>query len=157
MMDWDEGKVVFIDSSLEEEEQEQEQEMEENMRGSNAKTISAAQSNGNPNAKGKLGCLCRFPESRVRRLMRAEAPGDGFRATKDAVFLINKATERFLQVLSGDACVCSLRDRKRCIGYKHLSSVVCKKKRYEFLSDFVPKKIKAKEALEARASTETGS
>ncbi|KAK1305899.1 hypothetical protein QJS10_CPA10g00384 [Acorus calamus] len=146
MMDWDEGKVVFIDSSLEEEEQEQEQvqeeEMEENMRGSNAKTISAAQSNGNPNAKGKLGCLCRFPESRVRRLMRAEAPGDGFRATKDAVFLVNKATERFLQVLSGDACACSLRDRKRCIGYKHLY--------------FVPKKVKAKEALEARASTEKG-
>ncbi|PRQ33630.1 putative transcription factor Hap3/NF-YB family [Rosa chinensis] len=95
-----------------------------------------------------------FPMERVKRIIRAE--DSDLRISSDAVFLVNKATEKFLEKLSEDAHKCCVKDRKKALAYKHLSSVVCKQKRYEFLSDFVPEKIKAGDALAKRKQTQEG-
>ncbi|XP_062014876.1 DNA polymerase II subunit B3-1 [Rosa rugosa] len=95
-----------------------------------------------------------FPMERVKRIIRAE--DSDLRISSDAVFLVNKATEKFLEKFSEDAHKCCVKDRKKALAYKHLSSVVCKQKRYEFLSDFVPEKIKAGDALAKRKQTQEG-
>ncbi|XP_043696697.1 DNA polymerase epsilon subunit 4-like [Telopea speciosissima] len=93
-----------------------------------------------------------FPIHRIKRMIRSE--GD-FRNTGEAIFLINKATEKFLESLAEDAYASCVQDRKKTVNYKHLSSVVSKTKRYDFLSDFVPEKIRAEDALEETRLAET--
>ncbi|KAI3986216.1 hypothetical protein MKX01_004360, partial [Papaver californicum] len=81
--------------------------------------------------------------------------GFDFRITQEAVFLINKATEQFLEQFTEDARANVLKDRKKAVAYKHVSSVVTKTKRYDFLSDFLPEKIKAEDASSERKLAET--
>ncbi|KAK9940165.1 hypothetical protein M0R45_016838 [Rubus argutus] len=95
-----------------------------------------------------------FPMERIKRIIRAE--DSDLRISSDAVFLVNKATEKFLEKFSEDAHKCCVKDRKKAIAYKHLSSVVCKQKRYDFLSDFVPERVKAEDALAKRKQSEAG-
>ncbi|XVF42705.1 hypothetical protein PTKIN_Ptkin01aG0385700 [Pterospermum kingtungense] len=64
--------------------------------------------------------------------------------------------EKFLQQFSAEGYKCSVKDRKKSLSYKHLSTVVRDQKRYDFLSDYVPEKIKAEDALKERNLTETG-
>ncbi|KAL5581255.1 hypothetical protein UlMin_013697 [Ulmus minor] len=94
-----------------------------------------------------------FPMERIRRIVRSEDPD--LRISNDAVFLVNKATEKFLEKFCEEAYASSVKDRKKSIAYKHLSSVVSKQKRYDFLSDFVPEKVKAKDALAERNSVKS--
>ncbi|KAL9254438.1 DNA polymerase II subunit B3-1-like protein [Drosera capensis] len=88
-----------------------------------------------------------FPVSRVDRIVRSEGAASEFRITSEAVFLIKNATEKFLEAFSADSYASAIRDRKKSLGYKHLSTVVSKEKRFDFLSDFVPEKVKAEKAL----------
>ncbi|XP_030505653.2 DNA polymerase II subunit B3-1 [Cannabis sativa] len=90
----------------------------------------------------------KFPMERIRRIVRSDDPD--MRISNEAVFLVNKATEKFIEKFCGDAHACAIKDRKKALAYKHLSSVVSKRKRYDFLSDFVPEKVKAVDALAER-------
>ncbi|KAK6936035.1 Transcription factor CBF/NF-Y/archaeal histone domain [Dillenia turbinata] len=94
--------------------------------------------------------LYKFPMYRVERIIRSENPD--YRISQEAVYVINKAAEMFVEIFSEDAHAASVKDRKKLIDYKHLSSVVCKRRRLDFLSDFVPERLKAEDAL-ARAKT----
>nr|GEZ43735.1 DNA polymerase epsilon subunit C [Tanacetum cinerariifolium] len=49
--------------------------------------------------------------------------------------------------LTKEAYASAFLDQKKQIDYKHLSSVVGKRKRFDFLADFVPEKVKAQDAL----------
>ncbi|KAJ4971208.1 hypothetical protein NE237_004307 [Protea cynaroides] len=118
-----------------EEEGESEEEEEKNDVKKN-KTLS--------NGVAVSGC---FPTHRIQRMIRSEG---GFRVSVEAIFLINKATEKFLESLTEDAHSSSVQDRKKSMHYKHLASSVSKRKRYDFLSDFVPEKVRAEDALEER-------
>ncbi|GLT44719.1 hypothetical protein SLA2020_186020 [Shorea laevis] len=89
--------------------------------------------------------LCRFPMNRIKRIIKSGDCNKGI--TQDAIFLVNKATEKFLERFCEDAYHFTVKERRKSLGYKHLSSVVSKQKRYEFLSDFVPEKVKAEDAL----------
>lgn len=92
-----------------------------------------------------------FPTARVRRVIRSE--GD-IRTTLEATFLINKAAERFLEQFVVDSFEHILEEIKSNLSYKPLASTVGNQKRYEFLADFVPEKVKAADALAQRASAE---
>lgn len=92
---------------------------------------------------------CSFPMSRVRLLMRDEDAS--MRATNETVFLINKASELFLEAFAKDAHQNALKERKKSIAYDNLSTSVCNQKRYKFLSDFVPLRVTAGDALKATA------
>ncbi|KAF3335156.1 histone H1.3 [Carex littledalei] len=98
----------------------------------------------------EAGGACQFPMSRLRRLVRTDDPTT--RTTLDSIFLINKASEMFLEKLAQDSFINMIKERKKSLQYNHVSSSVQDKKRYEFLSDFVPEKVKAANALEERAS-----
>ncbi|XP_078174236.1 nuclear factor Y, subunit C10 [Carex rostrata] len=98
----------------------------------------------------EAGGACQFPMSRVRRLVRTDDPTT--RTTPDSIFLINKASEMFLEKLAEDSFINMIKQRKKSLQYNHVSSSVQDKKRYEFLSDFVPEKVKAANALEEQAS-----
>uniref|UniRef100_A0A803M7W9 Uncharacterized protein n=1 Tax=Chenopodium quinoa TaxID=63459 RepID=A0A803M7W9_CHEQI len=63
--------------------------------------------------------------------------------------------EKLIELFSKDAYDFAVEDRKSFVGYKHLASVVCKEKRLDFLSDFVPEKITAEKALAERKPAET--
>ncbi|KAL8525469.1 hypothetical protein ACS0TY_014907 [Phlomoides rotata] len=89
--------------------------------------------------------LYRFPMNRVSRIIKSENPD--IKITQEAVFVINKATERFLQVFCREAYACAFLDNKKYTAYNHLSSVVSRRKRLKFLSDFIPEKVKAEDAL----------
>ncbi|KAF8395208.1 hypothetical protein HHK36_019151 [Tetracentron sinense] len=97
--------------------------------------------------KNVVGSYC-FPMQRIKRIIRSE--GDDFRITQESAFLINKAAGQFLELFGEDAYACSVEDGKKAVDYNHLSSVVCKGKRYDFLTDFVPEKIRAEDALAER-------
>ncbi|XP_047317234.1 uncharacterized protein LOC124920725 [Impatiens glandulifera] len=86
-----------------------------------------------------------FPMHRVSRMIKADDPD--IRITQEAVFLINKASEKFLKLFTKEGYAFSSLEKKKHVEYKHLSSVVCKKRRFDFLSDFVPEKVKAENAL----------
>ncbi|KAF2545482.1 hypothetical protein F2Q70_00019594, partial [Brassica cretica] len=95
--------------------------------------------------------MIRFPMNRIRRIMRSDnsAPQT---IMQDAVFLVNKATvqyqplceldtevsliamELFIERFSEEAYGSSVKDKKKFIHYKHLSSVVSNEERYEFLA-----------------------
>ncbi|KAI3743217.1 hypothetical protein L1987_60923 [Smallanthus sonchifolius] len=89
--------------------------------------------------------LYQIPMSRLSRIIKSEDPN--VRITQEAVYIINKASENFLQVFTTEAYASAFLDRKKYIDYKHLSSVVSKRRRFDFLSDFVPEKVKAEDAL----------
>ncbi|KAH0876874.1 hypothetical protein HID58_064268 [Brassica napus] len=91
--------------------------------------------------------MIRFPMNRIRRIMRSDNSAPQI-IMQDAVFLVNKATELFIERFSEEAYGSSVKDKKKFIHYKHLSSVVSNEERYEFLADCVPEKLKAEVALE---------
>ncbi|KAK3206021.1 hypothetical protein Dsin_020067 [Dipteronia sinensis] len=125
---------------------------------------------------------CRFPTKRIWRIVKSQSSGSSI--TGDAVFLVNKATEKFLEQFCEDAYAQCVKDRKKSLSYQHLASVVSKQRRYDFLSgiifsdsyismskstkvsviyagnyyfvylDFVPEKIKAEAALAESKLTE---
>ncbi|XP_078440553.1 nuclear factor Y, subunit C10 [Wolffia australiana] len=96
-----------------------------------------------------------FPMSRVRRLIAssdgASANGGNLRTNLDSVFVINQAAKMFLEGITREAYSQAMREQKKAVCYKHLSSTVGREKRYEFLSDFVPEKLSAEAALNALA------
>ncbi|THG18583.1 DNA polymerase epsilon subunit C-like [Camellia sinensis] len=83
-----------------------------------------------------------FPIHRISRIIKSEDPD--IRIAQESVFLINKASEKFLELFCKEAYGCAFLDRKKHVEYKHMSSVVSKRRRFDFLSDFVPVKAKAK-------------
>ncbi|CAK9314415.1 unnamed protein product [Citrullus colocynthis] len=98
--------------------------------------------------------ICKFPMHRIKKIMRDE--NSDLRINQEALFLVNKASEMFLVQFCKDAYACCAEDRKKSLAYKHLSSVVGKRKRYDFLSDFVPEKLKFEDALKQRSMAESG-
>ncbi|KAA8544027.1 hypothetical protein F0562_021796 [Nyssa sinensis] len=103
--------------------------------------------------KKNENALYRFPMHRVNRIIKSE--DSDTRITQEAVFLINKASEKFLELFCKEGYASSVLDRKKFVGYQHLSSVVSKRKRFDFLSDFVPEKVKAEDASAEIPSNET--
>ncbi|XVE59809.1 hypothetical protein DITRI_Ditri05aG0076700 [Diplodiscus trichospermus] len=106
------------------------------------------------NEEEEVAKMCRFPMNRIKRIIKSE----DFRMalSQDVVFLVNKATEKFLKQFCEDGYKCSVKDHKKSLSYKHLSTVVHERSRYDFLSDYVPEKIKAEDALKERDLTEMG-
>ncbi|PKA48506.1 hypothetical protein AXF42_Ash017405 [Apostasia shenzhenica] len=154
-------------------------------------------------ALASTDAFCSFPLSRVWRLVRGacgHATAAEIRTTGEAVFLINKTAEMFLELFTEDAHAIAQRERKKSISYNHLllgwllvfqsmqntcwshfelpgdlcshapkyaynltksaalmnvfifsASTVNSVKRYEFLSDFVPEKVRAEDALKERS------
>ncbi|CAK8576113.1 unnamed protein product [Lathyrus sativus] len=86
-----------------------------------------------------------FPMSRIKTIIKAEI--SDLRVSQEAILAINKAAEKFLEQLAQEAYACCAQDRKKYLSYNHLSNVVSKQGRFDFLSDFVPEKVKAEEAL----------
>ncbi|KAI3683498.1 hypothetical protein L1987_84003 [Smallanthus sonchifolius] len=112
--------------------------------------------------------LYQIPMNRVSRIVKSEDP-----ITQEAVYIINKASEKFLQMFTTEAYASAFLDRKKHIDYKHLwkfcafgtmnvegyyvansvifvvesASIVTKRRRFDFLTDFVPEKLKAEDAL----------
>ncbi|XP_075521274.1 DNA polymerase II subunit B3-1-like [Primulina tabacum] len=89
--------------------------------------------------------LYKFPMNRVSRIIRSEI--SNVRLSQEAVFVINRASEKFLDLFSREAYAFVFLDRKSYIAYDHLSSVVSKRKRFDLVSDFVPERVKAEDAL----------
>ncbi|XP_054816321.1 DNA polymerase II subunit B3-1-like [Prosopis cineraria] len=91
-----------------------------------------------------------LPMSRIKRIMKAEDPE--LRVSEEAIFVIGKATVKFIEEFTREAHAGSVQGRKKFLGYQHLSDVVSKQRRYDFLSDYVPEKLKAEDALKKNAS-----
>ncbi|XP_021887018.1 DNA polymerase epsilon subunit C [Carica papaya] len=108
---------------------------------------------GNGAEKGEEK-ICKIPINRTKRIIKSEDPD--CLITQEALFLVNKATEMLIEKFCEDAYKCSVEDRKKNLHYKHLSSVVSKETRYEFLSDFVPEKVTAEDALAQSKLAERG-
>nr|XP_043609337.1 DNA polymerase epsilon subunit C [Erigeron canadensis] len=119
------------------------------------KSIEKVKESSNSNSNNdNISIMYQIPMNRVSRIVKSEDPN--IRITQDAVFAINKASEKFLQLLTTEAYASAFLDRKKNIDYKHLSSVVSKRRRLDFLSDFVPEKVKAEDALkESSPAVET--
>ncbi|KAL3829174.1 hypothetical protein ACJIZ3_017976 [Penstemon smallii] len=96
--------------------------------------------------------LYRFAMNRVSRIIRSD--NSNLKISQEAVFLINKASEKFLELFSKEAYANAFLDRKNYVCYNHLSSVVSKRRRFDFLSDFVPEKVKAEDALNKMSEAE---
>ncbi|KDP44071.1 hypothetical protein JCGZ_05538 [Jatropha curcas] len=105
------------------------------------------------NEEGEAEITFRFPMARIKRIITREE--SGLQLNQDVVFLVNKATEKFIQQFCEEGYDCSVRDRKKSLGYKHLSSVVREQRRFDFLSDFVPDKLNAQDALAQMKLLET--
>ncbi|KAE9620550.1 hypothetical protein Lal_00019604 [Lupinus albus] len=95
-----------------------------------------------------------FPINRIRTVIKGEDPNS--RVSHEAIIAINKATEKFLEQLTLDAYTRCVQERKKSLSYMHLAHVVSKERRYDFLSDFVPGKVKAEDALKERYSGGSG-
>lgn len=98
--------------------------------------------------------MCKIPINRIKRIIKSEDPDSLI--TQEALFLVNKATEMLIENFCEDAYKFSVKDRKKNLHYKHLASVVSNETRYEFLSDFVPEKVTAEDALAQSKLAERG-
>ncbi|CAH9072945.1 unnamed protein product [Cuscuta europaea] len=112
---------------------------------SNRKTKDEDEQDGDEEDVKCESTLYKFPMSRIARIIKSEV--SDAKLSQEATFVINKATEKFLDLLCKEAYACAFLDHKPYVGYDHLSSAICKRKRFEFLSDFVPERIKAELAL----------
>ncbi|XP_020214120.2 DNA polymerase epsilon subunit C [Cajanus cajan] len=118
-------------------------------------------SNGNSEQHGEKGLKCNgeeaktnvFPMNRIRTMIKGEDPD--MRVSQEALLAINNAVEKFLEQFTQDAYASCVQDRKKSLHYKHLAHVVSKQRRYDFLSDFVPEKVKAEDALREREVHQT--
>lgn len=156
--DDDEEEIVVEDDDNERDEVETDAAAKSTKReGSNKKKNKNKEKNSKENCNGasteSSSSLYRFPMHRVNRIIKSEDPN--IRISQEAVFVINKASEKFLQLFSMEAYACAFLDRKKCVAYHHLSSVVTKRRRFDFLSDFVPVKLKAEDALKEMPSVDT--
>ncbi|KAM0944924.1 putative transcription factor Hap3/NF-YB family [Dioscorea sansibarensis] len=116
------------------------------------KGASSSSSSSSSSTSWGAVATCSFPMSRVWRLVRSEGcQGSAIdtRTTQDAVFLINKAAEMFLAKFTEG--VYANAKHKKSVAYENLSSTVYKEKKYEFLSDFIPEKLRGEDALKAKA------
>ncbi|KAL5064921.1 hypothetical protein RYX36_026658 [Vicia faba] len=93
-----------------------------------------------------------FLMSRIRMIIKAEI--SDLRVSQEAILAINKAAKKFLKQLALEAFACCAQDQKKYLSYNHLSHVVSKQKIFDFLSDFVPEKVKAEGALREMISIE---
>ncbi|KAG6760712.1 hypothetical protein POTOM_033892 [Populus tomentosa] len=131
------------------------------------------------------GTACRFPMARIKRIIKSEDSESLL--NQDVVFLVNKATEKFLEQFSDEAYDYSVQDPSGNYPMAHIISkqetveslynallsnvpefnrhavfffvsatVVSKRRRFDFLSDFVPEKLQAKDALADRKLDMTG-
>ncbi|WOH02146.1 hypothetical protein DCAR_0521534 [Daucus carota subsp. sativus] len=96
------------------------------------------------------GPLYAFPMNRVTRIVKSES--SDVKLSAEAAFLFNKASEKFLELFSKEAYSCAFKDGKKKIEYQHLSSLVPESKRFDFLADFVPPKVKVADALKESRS-----
>ncbi|KAK1398455.1 DNA polymerase epsilon subunit C [Heracleum sosnowskyi] len=94
-----------------------------------------------------------FPMNRVTRIVKSE--NSDVKLSAEAAFLFNKASEKFLEVFSKEAYARASKDGKKKIEYQHLSSLIPGNARFDFLSDFVPAKVKVADALKEIPSVET--
>ncbi|CAM8952726.1 unnamed protein product [Rhodiola kirilowii] len=92
---------------------------------------------------------CLFPMNRIKMIAKSEG-GDDMRLSHEAIFLLNKASEKFLELFCEEAYGETVNESKNYVAYHHLSSSVSKEPRFCFLSDLIPEKITAEEALKAR-------
>ncbi|XVF19469.1 hypothetical protein REPUB_Repub11eG0113400 [Reevesia pubescens] len=149
-----ESEVIADPSSTtESKEQQNEKKTNKNVKPNKRKQKEKVVENGEAE-EDEEAKMCKFPMNRIKRIMKTE--DSRMALSQDVVFLVNKATEKFLEKFCEDGYNCSVKDRKKSLSYKHLSTVVRERKRYDFLSDYVPEKIKAEDALKERNSTETG-
>ncbi|KAG4967305.1 hypothetical protein AAZX31_12G066000 [Glycine max] len=122
-----------------------------------------------------------FPMNRIRTMIKGEDPE--MRVSQEALFAINNTVvgflflasssplfrclypssfssfslqEKFLEQFTQDAYAFCAQDRKKCLSYDHLAHVVSKQRRYDFLSDFVPERVKAEDALRERSAAGKG-
>ncbi|KAF7154674.1 hypothetical protein RHSIM_Rhsim01G0217900 [Rhododendron simsii] len=195
--DGDEKEDVVRDGD-EEEDEEEETNRAENGGGKEkeeaTKKIKKRKENGKRKKSegddGDSSSTC-FPMNRISRIIKSEDAD--IRITQESVFLVNKATEKFLELFCKEAHACALLDSKNQVWYKHLcdrvlhefnqgseveplakfygfklgsvpheimesweiSSVVSKRKRFDFLLDIVPEKVKAEDALAEMSVAET--
>ncbi|KAK1398454.1 DNA polymerase epsilon subunit 4 [Heracleum sosnowskyi] len=99
------------------------------------------------------GALYAFPMNRVTRIVKSENPD--VKLSAEAAFLFNKASEKFLELFSKEAYACASKDGNKKIEYQHLASLIPGNTRFDFLSDFVPAKVKVADALKKIPSFET--
>ncbi|XWS28413.1 hypothetical protein CRYUN_Cryun25bG0066600 [Craigia yunnanensis] len=141
--------IAYPSSSSESREQENRNKTNKNVKPNKRKQ----QEKVEENEEEEEAKMCRFPINRIRRIIKSE--DCRMALSQDVVFLVNKATEKFLEQFCEDGYKCSVKDRKKSLSYKHLSIVVRERKRYDFLSDYVPEKIKAEDALKEKNLIET--
>ncbi|KAK7262333.1 hypothetical protein RJT34_29901 [Clitoria ternatea] len=139
-------------------------EKEENKKKNNNNNKKLKLSNGNSKQRDKEGKEGAdgdeeakthvFPMNRIRTIIKSE--DSELRASQEAILVINKATEKFLEQFTQDAYACAVQDRKKSLSYKNLALVVSKQRRFDFLFDFIPEKVKAEDALKERNSGGNG-
>lgn len=155
------SKVVVTPASSSINDSQQDSETEQDSRSQEQEATNEKKKKPNKNRK-KMGPhdddedskLCNFPMDRIKRIFKTQS--SDFGVTREAVFLVNKATDKFLGQFCEDAYECCANDRKKSLGYKHLAAIVSEQSKYEFLSDYVPEKIKAEDALAQRELAEGG-
>ncbi|KAL9416187.1 hypothetical protein AB3S75_039391 [Citrus x aurantiifolia] len=155
----DEVVVTPASSSINDSQQDSETELE----GRSQEQEATNEKKKKPNKNGKkierddddeVSKVCNFPMGRIKRIFKTQSSDIGI--TGEAVFLVNKATDKFLEQFCEDAYECCAKDRKKSLAYKHLAAVVSEQSKYDFLSDYVPEKIKAEDALAQRELAEGG-
>lgn len=96
--------------------------------------------------------LEQLPVSRIKTIMKSSPDVEGIR--KEALFLVNKATEYFIQFLTSTAHMHSKGTRE--LNYDSLSEIVRGDMRLSFMADLFPKRITYKEYKEIIARKKEG-
>ncbi|XP_062520665.1 chromatin accessibility complex protein 1-like [Corticium candelabrum] len=91
-----------------------------------------------------------LPLARIKAIMKSSP--DAATISQEATITVAKATESFIALLVQEALTSS--DEKKLLDYKDISELVATKSRLRFLSDIVPKKVKAKDYLASLNASE---
>mmetsp|Transcript_7023 Transcript_7023/g.8032 ORF Transcript_7023/g.8032 Transcript_7023/m.8032 type:complete len:120 (-) Transcript_7023:681-1040(-) len=91
-----------------------------------------------------------LPLARIRRLIKSE--GDVHQVSGEASFLVSRATELFLEMLTERSASVMLSESRTQLSYKDLAQSVSEEENLEFLQDVVPMKTSAADLMDSRAA-----
>ncbi|KAJ1914600.1 hypothetical protein H4219_004709 [Mycoemilia scoparia] len=108
------------------------------------KNTGSSGSGGGGGGGGPTGTT-HLPAARVKKIVKEDR--DIVACSQDALFLISKATELFIESLMHESFEFSRLDKRKTVQYKDMAKAVQSIEPYDFLSDVIPPTVPIRKAV----------
>jgi len=137
--DDDEAEAEADDEEVEDEDEDGDEDGDSKKK--DKKDTKSSSSTSTTTTRKPRSSATQLPIARVRRIMKSDK--DVKIISADALFLVTKSTEMFLEYLVKEAYKKTTHDSRKILSYKDLATTVKDVDSLEFLDDIIPEKVTA--------------